>query len=62
MSVVYDILWQWRRHFQTNQESDGANSDPVGGDHMNIDFDRFGLADAFTFEWPDSAFDIPLGS
>ncbi|KAL4880548.1 hypothetical protein BJY04DRAFT_228209 [Aspergillus karnatakaensis] len=56
VSVVYDLLWQWRKHFQTDQDSSG----PVSGDHMSLDFDQLGLAGAFNFEWPDIAFEIPL--
>lgn len=64
MSIVYDSLWEWREHFRVCQNTD-ANTGaelavPTGRDQVNIDFEQLGLADAFTFEWPDIDLDIPL--
>ncbi|OJJ53491.1 hypothetical protein ASPSYDRAFT_212411 [Aspergillus sydowii CBS 593.65] len=64
MSVVYDSLWEWREHFRVNRSTEANTAAeltvPVGGDQVNIDFEQLGLADAFTFEWPDINLDIPL--
>ncbi len=64
MSVVYDSLWEWREHFRVNRSTEANMAAeltvPVGGGQVNIDFEQLGLADAFTFEWPDIDLDIPL--
>ncbi|OJJ03351.1 hypothetical protein ASPVEDRAFT_29874 [Aspergillus versicolor CBS 583.65] len=64
MSIVYDSLWEWREHFRLGQSTEASTAAelavPVGGDQVNIDFEQLGLADAFTFEWPDIDLDIPL--
>lgn len=63
-SIVYDSLWEWREHFRVSQSTDANTAAevavPVGGDQVNLGFEPLGLADAFTFEWPDIDLDIPL--
>ncbi|KAL2786339.1 hypothetical protein BJX66DRAFT_346895 [Aspergillus keveii] len=51
MSIVYDSLWQWRRHFQMSQDD---TNQPI------IDLDQFALADPFIFDWPDDGLNLPL--
>lgn len=64
MSVVYESLWEWREHFRVGRSTEAnmvaESAVPVGEDQVNIDFDQLGLADTFTFEWPDVDLDIPL--
>lgn len=64
MSVVYGSLWEWREHFRvcrsTEENMVAELAVPVGGDQVNIDIEQLGLADAFTFEWPDIDLGIPL--
>ncbi|KAL4797891.1 hypothetical protein BDV19DRAFT_358190 [Aspergillus venezuelensis] len=64
-SVVYDLLWQWRGHFQNNQHSALEEHSPgpyapLQSDHVDPDLDAFALPDAFTFSWPDDAFRLPF--
>ncbi|PNP39203.1 hypothetical protein TGAMA5MH_08880 [Trichoderma gamsii] len=59
MSIVYDSLWEWRKHFQSDgnrdQNSEEAQELLFGSEDMQdaMMFDHLSsLADGFNMEWP----------